>query len=87
MSNNVTITALLPATTATRAHRIAEAKTRHSINTAGTWTVEASGAIMPPVHLQSGEQRYITADKAVFFALRAREEKTFQKTIDKAVFL
>lgn len=76
MKTTTTKIYLLPAITATRAHRMEQAHNRHSISTNGTWTADEAGNITPPIHRQSGEQLYQTADKAVFFALRAREEKS-----------
>ena len=63
---------LLPATTTTRQNRIDSACTRHDLNTIGTWRATENG-IEPPIYRQTPEQLYNTADKAVFFALRARE--------------
>lgn len=63
---------LLTTTTTTRQTRIDNAHARHDLNTAGTWRATADG-IEPPIHRQTPEQLYQTADKAVFFAIRARE--------------
>ena len=63
---------LLTTTTTTRQNRIDNAHARHDLNTTGTWRATENG-IEPPIHRQTPEQLYSTADKAVFFALRARE--------------
>ena len=63
---------LLTTTTTTRQTRIDNAHARHDLNTAGTWRATPEG-IEPPIHRQTPAQLYSTADKAVFFALRARE--------------
>lgn len=59
------------------ARRTAEAHARHAINTAGTWTATTEG-IRPPIHAQSPEQLYRTADTAVYLALRARHQSSAQ---------